>query len=566
MARRGRAALAASVMAAVIVAPGTTVVAARTVSDTVRAPAVVPPAGCAQAFPAYRPAAVATSETVLSDQAITMSDGVVLRADVTCPPASRARSRPPSPSPATASRRIAIVRHGAAAGSVQHGYATVTVDDRGTGTSGGSGTRGASGHSADYPEVLDWIVAQPWSDGRIGMTGASYMGITSLFAAATGHPAVKAVFATVPMGDALPRHRVCRRSAQRGVHPAVDGPGHRRSASHPTAPPDVLVDHLLGVTSSRCRRSPPPCSAATRPTTARSGGSARPSRSSISITVPTFIVGGLDDLFQRGEPMLYERARRPHRCSAAHRARGPTSPPARPAPRGRARRRRARSSSGSTQHVLGLDTDAECIPQVTQYVRGHERYESAPIVAGARPPRRALAPPRRRRPHRRASGAAEAGPLSTSSCRSPGSAPGAPPVADRLSSTRTPCATDNRLDEALSLTYTTDPFTKESVINGPIEADLWLASTPATDAATVRGGERRGSGRHVARPHERPAPRVPPSGRPGRARMLDGQSIQPWHPFTRAARADGPRRRADAAARSRCSRPPRSSRPAIACG
>lgn len=77
---------------------------------------------------------------------------------------------------------------------VPHGYAVVVVDVRGTGAS--FGTRDAlrsPKERDDYFEVAQWIVTQPWSDGRIGSTGISYLGAASVFLASTGHPAVKAI-------------------------------------------------------------------------------------------------------------------------------------------------------------------------------------------------------------------------------------------------------------------------------------------------------------------------------------------------------------------------------------
>lgn len=77
---------------------------------------------------------------------------------------------------------------------VPKGYAVVVVDVRGTGAS--FGTRDALRSPTerdDYYEIADWIVAQPWSDGRIGSTGISYLGAAACFLASTGHPAVKAI-------------------------------------------------------------------------------------------------------------------------------------------------------------------------------------------------------------------------------------------------------------------------------------------------------------------------------------------------------------------------------------
>lgn len=77
---------------------------------------------------------------------------------------------------------------------VPRGYALVVVDARGTGASFGSRDSFRSPRErADYKAIADWIVNQPWSDGRIGATGISYLGAACDFLASTGHKAVKAI-------------------------------------------------------------------------------------------------------------------------------------------------------------------------------------------------------------------------------------------------------------------------------------------------------------------------------------------------------------------------------------
>jgi putative CocE/NonD family hydrolase len=79
-----------------------------------------------------------------------------------------------------------------------HGYATVFVDARGTGASFGVWKAPFSQEEVkDYNEVVNWIVAQPWSNGKVGAIGNSYTGNTALWLASTMNPAVKAV---------IPRH------------------------------------------------------------------------------------------------------------------------------------------------------------------------------------------------------------------------------------------------------------------------------------------------------------------------------------------------------------------------
>ena len=74
------------------------------------------------------------------------------------------------------------------------GYALVLVDARGSGASFGIRRfELAEDEVQDYGEVVDWIVAQPWSNGRVGSYGVSYAGNTAEMLAVSRHPAVKAV-------------------------------------------------------------------------------------------------------------------------------------------------------------------------------------------------------------------------------------------------------------------------------------------------------------------------------------------------------------------------------------
>jgi uncharacterized protein len=74
------------------------------------------------------------------------------------------------------------------------GYAVLQVDARGSGASFGfRRMEWAPEEVGDMKDIVSWIVAQPWSNGRVGGTGVSYGGNTAELLAASGHPAVKAV-------------------------------------------------------------------------------------------------------------------------------------------------------------------------------------------------------------------------------------------------------------------------------------------------------------------------------------------------------------------------------------
>ena len=74
------------------------------------------------------------------------------------------------------------------------GYAALTVDFRGLGSSSGVNPfpfdpqEGRDGHVA-----VEWVAAQPWCDGNVGMWGVSYGGITALAVAATRPPHLRAI-------------------------------------------------------------------------------------------------------------------------------------------------------------------------------------------------------------------------------------------------------------------------------------------------------------------------------------------------------------------------------------
>jgi len=66
---------------------------------------------------------------------------------------------------------------------VPEGYAFIGVSLRGTGCSGGVWDFFQPAEARDGVDVIRWIAAQPWSDGKVAMIGKSYPGITQLFVA-----------------------------------------------------------------------------------------------------------------------------------------------------------------------------------------------------------------------------------------------------------------------------------------------------------------------------------------------------------------------------------------------
>ena len=99
-----------------------------------------------------------------------------------------------------------VIGDGAGAGIyswyLRFGYAVVIADMRGAGASFGPEIEFNSleaGH--DEYDVIEWIAAQPWSNGKIGMLGVSYGAESQLMAAAARPPHLTALFAAAPEFD-----------------------------------------------------------------------------------------------------------------------------------------------------------------------------------------------------------------------------------------------------------------------------------------------------------------------------------------------------------------------------
>ena len=77
-------------------------------------------------------------------------------------------------------------------------YVHVIGDLRGSGGSEGEhiGNYNAGGVSLgqDAYDFIEWVAAQPWCDGNVGMVGISYFGSMQVLAAAERPPHLKAIF------------------------------------------------------------------------------------------------------------------------------------------------------------------------------------------------------------------------------------------------------------------------------------------------------------------------------------------------------------------------------------
>jgi predicted acyl esterase len=84
----------------------------------------------------------------------------------------------------------------------RRGYAHAVVNIRGTGKSEGVFGNLDRRAIADIAEVVEWLAARPWANGRVGMTGVSYFSIVSQRVAALAPPSLRCVWAPYGWNDA----------------------------------------------------------------------------------------------------------------------------------------------------------------------------------------------------------------------------------------------------------------------------------------------------------------------------------------------------------------------------
>jgi len=165
----------------------TAVAAALLLACATSALAQTPPPKPAAA-PAQPPAPKPTMEVFVA-----MRDGVKLAADVYLPEG-------PGPWPVILTRtpygKGNMFRTGGGEHFIQAGYAYVVQDVRGKGHSEGFYAAFVNDIEDGYDSV-EGIAKQPWSNGKVGITGASAMGITSNMAAIAQPPHLKAAYVIV---------------------------------------------------------------------------------------------------------------------------------------------------------------------------------------------------------------------------------------------------------------------------------------------------------------------------------------------------------------------------------
>jgi putative CocE/NonD family hydrolase len=410
----------------------------------------------------------------------------------------------------------------------------VVVDVRGTGQSQGSWDAFGQAERRDGYDLVEWAARQPWSDGDVGGAGGSYLAIEQVLTAAQRPPHLRAIFPFAPLADAYRDMVMVGGSVDTSFIPAwiaTVGAGMVQPPAGDIGGIASIVSHISGVTTTASTFVVDPLTDGELAYDGPAWSLRSPIEVADRIRVPTFLVGGLHDIFQRGEPLLYERIKR---HAPARLLIGPwmhlnywTGLPADGVPGFHELELR-----WYDKWLKHLDTNIEAIPRVTQYSWGLGHY-----VASRDWPNPQMQP---RRLYLRGAGRLASDP------------PASPETAQSfrqnpvtgictLSSSQwtagtagyLPCAQDDQPDRTLGqASYQTDPLPADARLDGPILADVWARTTAKDAPLTVRVFDVAAEGSAFELSDGWLSARYRATD-PRRNRALAGRLIQPWHPFTR---------------------------------
>jgi hypothetical protein len=465
----------------------------------------------------------------------------------------------------------------------RRGYVSVAVDVLGSGMSSGEAKLLGAEEQAAYGEAVKWVTQQAWFNGQLGLAGTSYLGIASLLTAQQQHPAVKAVYAQVPMGDAY-RGTVGIGGLLNAEFislwlPLTQGLSVQNSDAikrNPGYADQITAADQQHVNAIDSWYQPTvDDSLAGKTGFATDDGDFWAVRSPVEgagrIKVPTFIVGSTNDIFQRDEPLLYEQLKKnvnaklvivkgSHVQAVLNAASGADGAPSNGAPGAE-----SLMLQWFDQYLKGIDTGVAALPNVTQYVEGYGQFGVNRFARATDWPHPQMTP---QRMYLHGDMSLSAQKPTSSETTHTIAEPKAPVVSYAKSSDGrtikasvtindgsdcsssyvqwslgiggllpkgcyTNSATVERSQNAL--VYQTTTLADDLYLNGPIQADIWMSTTKTDAALSVRVDDVDALG--VATPISTGL--MSASHRAvdaSRSRYVKGVMIQPWHPFTASAK------------------------------
>lgn len=462
---------------------------------------------------------------------------------------------------------------------LKRGYAIVAVDALGSGVSEGGWKMLDTEEQEAYGDAVDWVQSQSWSNGVIGGAGASYMGISAIYAAQQRPMGLQAIFAVVPLGEAQRGTvgigglingvfmktwmTITQKLGTQNLLAMLQNPQHAgqimRSTEEHISYIDsfyipLIEDALDGADYLRYdsdfwrQRSP--------------------IEKMDRITAPTFITGALHDIFQRDAPLLYEKVKdnvdarlamfdgdhigNIAQASNGSEALSPLAP---------------LMLQWFDKHLRGMDSGTENIPPITQFVKNYEPRGSDRFITTTAWPHpdadverwylhgnKTLskeAPVTEEQTNSMAAadhadityGKSDGGqflifevvPTDGTDCSlsykqwTLGSSGSFFPPA---------CMTNNYDVEKDALNYESRPMREDYFINGPIQADIWMETNVTEAVLSVRIDEVSPDGKTVLPITNGLLLASARAVDESRSRYLNGEMIQPYHYLSKEEVAD----------------------------
>lgn len=251
----------------------------------------------------------ATYQTVSQELLVRMDDGVDLAATLVRP-STDGTTPLPGPYPVVVSLtpygRSGVCGCPDSVMFASRGIAAAVVDVRGTGGSGGNldGNYFSPREARDGYEVVEYFGTAPWSSGKVGMAGGSYVGITQLLTAEQRPPHLTAIAPQVPISD------LYRDGYTHGGVPSAFFDAQYIAVQGAPGAAGVNTDPALlqATVAAKTGQSPPGMIAfdyLARPNDDAFYRDRSPIYRSDRITVPVLVVGGWQDGLLRGTTEMY---------------------------------------------------------------------------------------------------------------------------------------------------------------------------------------------------------------------------------------------------------------------